>query len=166
MDFDLCRRNPSAMKKQVNKILKILKEHVSQNNREIQFNQEEINKLLSRGGGASGKEDLDFKYSINKELLEENDSFIDLQLQMTEFMERFGYIFSDEEPFEVSDIPETNEILPYFNKTVSGQMKYDPQHPQFNNKRFFTELINFYQEKENYEMCDRLIKIKTMGKTA
>ena len=166
MDFDLCHRNPSAMEKQVNKILKILKDHVNQNNREIQFNQEEINKLLSLGGAGSRKEDLDFKYSINKELLEENDNFIDLQLRLNEFMERFGYIFSDEEAIEITDIPEANEIFPYFNKTVSGQMKYGPQHPQFHNNHFFNELINYYQEKENYEMCDSLIKIKSTGKTA
>lgn len=136
------------------------------NNREIQSNQEDINKLLSAGGAVAKKQDLDFKNAINKELLEENDSFLALQLQLTEFMERFGYIFTEEEFFDAIDAPDVDEIFPYFNKTVSGQLKYGPQHPQFNNKRFFNELINYFQEKENYEMCDQLIKIKSTGKTA
>ncbi len=166
MDFDLYRRNPSAMEKQVNKILQILKEHVSQNNKEIQYNQEEITRLLSSGNSGSRQQDLDFKYALNKELLEENDSFINFQIQLSDFMERFGYIFSDDESLDIFDIEETDEIIPYFNKTVSGQLKFGPQHPQFNNPLFFNELIHYFQEKENYEMCHRLIKIKSTGKTA
>lgn len=154
------------MDKLVNKILKILKDHVNENNREIQYNQEEINRMLNDTSYANRHKELDYKYALNKELLDENDDFINMQLRISEFMEKYSHLFTDEDHVDNATIEsEENEPMPYFNKTITGQMIFGPTHPQFNNPRFFSELLMHYQEMENYEMCDYLLKIKERDRT-
>jgi hypothetical protein len=110
------------MEKLMNKILKILKDHVSQNNREIQYNQDEINRLLTEANSAIKKKELEYKYALNKELLDENDNFIGMQLQLTEFMEKYAHLFTGEDAVDIPETIDENEILPYFNKTITGQI--------------------------------------------
>ncbi len=154
------------MEKLVNRILRILKDHVNENNREIQSNQEEINRMLNDPSSRERHRELEYKYALNKELLDENDDFITMQLRISEFMEKYSHLFAGEAPEEAKlEEPEENERMPYFNKTVTGQMTFGPSHPQFNNPRFFNELLRHYQEMENYEMCDYLLKIKEKGRT-
>ncbi|MBE0655784.1 MAG: hypothetical protein IH594_18430 [Bacteroidales bacterium] len=143
----------------ITRILKILKDHVNQNNQEIQYNQDDINRLVTGIAQNISKKDIEYKTALNKELMGENEDFIQMQLQLTEFMEKYAHLFHDSE-FE-EDLPEEEEdILPYFSKTVSGHLKFGPAHPQFNNKIFFQELMKYYQERENYEMCQQLLRIK------
>ena len=52
------------MEKLVNKILKILKDHVNENNREIQYNQEEINRMLKIRHIIDRQKELDYKYAL------------------------------------------------------------------------------------------------------
>ncbi|HYW95597.1 MAG TPA: hypothetical protein VE870_08425 [Bacteroidales bacterium] len=154
------------MDKLVNKILKILKDHVNENNREIQYNQEEINRMLNDTSYANRHKELDYKYALNKELLDENDDFINMQLRISEFMEKYSHLFTDDEAINNATVEsEENEPMPYFNKTITGQMNFGPTHPQFNNPRFFSELLMHYQAMENYEMCDYLLKIKERDRT-
>ncbi len=153
------------MEKLVNKILKILKDHVNENNREIQYNQEEINRMLNENSFKDRHKELDHKYALNKELLDENDDFINMQLRISEFMEKYSHLFAWDEPEETeAKDSDANEMMPYFNKTVTGQMKFGPAHPQFNNPKFFSELLKHFQEMENYEMCDYLLKIREKGR--
>jgi predicted house-cleaning noncanonical NTP pyrophosphatase (MazG superfamily) len=148
------------MQNLVKKILRILKDHVSQNNQEIQYNQDEINRLLSAAADNSGSNDLEYKNALNKELLEENEEFIQMQLQISDFMEKYGHLFPEQEDSDDNEFIEQDEGLPYFTKTVSGQLDYGPEHPQFHNIRFFNELLKYYQDREDYERCDQLIRIK------
>lgn len=152
------------MQELIDKILKILKDHVRQNNLEIELNQDEIKRILSEDVSSSrGNDDLEYKKSINQELIHENDDFISLQLNLAEFMEKYGHLISDPDinpdPDFVDQMDEEN-LLPYFDQTVEGNLKFEPGHPQFNNTRFFNELLRYYQEKEDYEKCDELVKIK------
>lgn len=146
------------MQNLVKKIMQLLKDHVSQNNQEIQYNQDEINRIISNASDNISNKDLEYKNALNKELLEENEEFIQMQLQISEFMEKFGHLFPEDESDEEYFEPE--EGLPYFSKTINGQIQYGPDHPQFNNIRFFNELLKYYQEREDYEKCDQLIRIK------
>mgnify|MGYP006303353075 CR=1 FL=1 len=147
----------------VNKILRILKEHVNNNNQEIQYNQEEINRMISDFSEKFTEKDLEYKNALNKELLGENEDFIQFQLQLNEFMEKYGHLFPENEGIEdeeFMDEMEDSYSLPYFNKTIKGQIKFDHKHPQFNNVKFFNKLLRYYEENENYEMCEQLIRVK------
>ena len=49
-----------------------------------------------------------------------------------------------------------------FNQTITGILKFDLQHPHFNNPKFFNDLLKYYQEKEDYEKCQELLKLKEL----
>lgn len=151
------------MQNLVNKILKILKDHVHSNNQEIQYNQEEINRIIADFSKKYTEKDLEYKNALNKELMGENEDFIQFQLQLNEFMEKYGYLFPEDEEFEDEGLNmETNEeiSLPYFQKTINGQIKFDRDHPQFYNIKFFNKLLKYYEMREDYEMCEQLIRKK------
>lgn len=147
----------------LNKLLKILRGHVNQNNREIRYNQEEINRIISENNPSSMSNELDNKYSLNKELLDENTDFINLQIAISEFKEKYGHFFSSLEKSsgasdENSSKPESsNDNL--FLETIGGTIIYDNNHPRFGDPVFFNRLLNYYKECEDYEMCNNLLKI-------
>ncbi len=153
------------MQNLVNKILRVLKDHVNSNNQEIQYNQDEINRMISSFSEKYTEKDLEYKNALNKELLGENEDFIQIQLQLNEFMEKYGHLFAENEDVENEDIDDgfETDLLPYFNKTVKGHLKYDHKHPQYNNTRFFNKLLRYYEEIEDYEMCDQLIRMKKIN---
>ena len=149
------------MQELVNKILRILKDHVSQNNGEISLNQEDINRLLARANthSNSDQDDLEYKKLLNEELLQENEEFINMQIQLTEFMEKFGHLIEYfEDPDE--EYQEEEAVMPYFTQTINGNIEFGPEHPQFSNPEFFSELLRYYEEREEYEKCDRLVRMK------
>ncbi len=151
--------NNVKMQNLIAKILKVLKDHVSQNNQEIHYNQTEIKNILTSDELADiSRKDLEYKNELNKELFRENDDFLHLQLELNEFMEKYAYLF----PSDIATDTATFEgdTLPYFTKTIEGELKFRPGHPQFSNPQFFKKLLKFYEEKENYEMCDQLLQVK------
>lgn len=144
----------------IHKLLNILKEHVNQNNREIQFNQEEIDKLLSGISLNTRKKDLDGKYSQNRQLLNENSDFVKIQLDLSEFIEKYKHLFPENSVESQMNSTAENDSQKLFMQTVSGKVKYDIKHPQYNNPHFFQELLKYYESKENYEMCDKLLRLR------
>lgn len=151
----------SIMENLANKILKILKEHVRQNVREIEYNQDEINRMLSDPSTAIKQKDLEFKYSLNQDLLHENEDFIKMQLEITGFLEKYSHLFPGNEDSEYEEKDSSaDDKMNAFNQTISGILKYDSQHPQFNNPDFFNNLLKYYQEKEDYEKCQELLNLK------
>ena len=152
------------MQNLIGKILKLLKDKVSHNNSEIQYNQDEIRRILAvEKLPGKEKDELNDRNLINEELFIENEDFLHMQLQLSEFLEKHGHLFSSEENDEILQEEEAETALPYFTKTIEGELNYEPGHPQFSNIRFFNKLLKYYQEKENYEMCDHLVKIKRTG---
>jgi hypothetical protein len=151
------------MESLLNKVLKILREHVNQNNDEIRINQDDINRLLSESSSGSVKDELDYKYLLNKDLLDENADLISFQLSISEFIEKYGHIFpSIDDPSDFndfSDIDGESENDSIFLQTVKGKIKFDVNHPHFHSTRFFNRLLKYYEEVENYEMCELLLKM-------
>lgn len=149
------------MNKIINTLIQVLKDHVSQNNHEIQHNQDDINRMLSDNKEKLSSRDLEYKNSLNKELLAENEEFIQMQLQLSEFVERFGHLFpATDSGIEGGSFVEKEGVLPYFDKTISGQISYGPGHPQFHNIHFFKELLRYYEEREEYEKCEQIIRVR------
>jgi hypothetical protein len=148
------------MNKLIYKLLSVLKEHVNQNNKDIQLNQEEIEKLLSDASLPHLKSDLDNKYSYNRQLLNENSDFVKMQLELTEFFEKYRHLFPEDSSDARMNEPEQNERQKIFSQTVSGKLKFDSSHPHYNNSRFIEELFKYYEMNENYEMCEQLLKLR------
>jgi len=144
----------------INKIVKLLKGRVNQNNIEIQYNQDEIRRILNADRRLKGENStLNDRNLINEELFRENDDFMHMQLQLREFSEKYGSLFSSKKESETE--LEADTSLAYFKKTVEGELSFEPGHPQFSNIQFFKQLLKYYEESENYEMCDQLVKMRT-----
>lgn len=147
------------MKSLINKVVQFLKSRVHQNNLEIQHNQDEIRRILNSFGRKNKENDaLQERNFINEELFSQNEDFLHMQLQLREFSEKYGHLFAGlgEEESE----PEDENVLPYFKKTVEGELSFEPGHPQYSNIQFFKQLLKYYEENENYEMCDQLVRMK------
>ena len=50
--------------------------------------------------------------------------------------------------------------IDYFELTINGCIPFDEEHPLYNNSDFFEQLLQHYQDVENYEMCGTLLKRK------
>ncbi len=140
----------------------MLKEHVNQNNREIQFNQEEIDKLLSDISLGARKQDIDGKYSLNRQLLNENSDFVKMQLDLSDFLEKYKHHFPEYPVKTNQNDASQSDAQTLLMKTVSGILKFDDTHPQYYNPVFFKELLHYFESREDYEMCDKLLKIRKL----
>jgi hypothetical protein len=147
------------MNKLIYKLLSVLKEHVNQNNNEIQLNQEEIDKLLSDVSMQTHKKGLDNKYSLNRELQDENSDFVKMQLELSEFLAKYRHLFPENSSENTMKENEKDDSRKLFTQTITGKLKFDSAHPQYNNPGFFRELLKYYEIHEDYEMCDKLMKL-------
>jgi hypothetical protein len=120
--------------------------------------------MLSDPASSTRQKELELKYSLNQDLLKENEDFIKMQLEITGFLEKYGHLFQKDEVSEYTgkDFAE-NDKMNVFTQTISGMLKFDPQHPHYNNPKFFTELLKYYQEREDYEKCQELLKLKKIN---
>jgi hypothetical protein len=148
------------MRDMIKKTIDILKEKVRANLLEIQNNQKEIRELLKQPVSAERSACLEEKYALNKVLLAENNDFINVQLTLTNFYEKYSN----------TDVFNIKEVVPVqlqfknesecFELTVSGQIIYNQDHPYFTDDNFFQKLLHYYQDKEDYEKCSKLVQEK------
>jgi len=147
----------------IDKVLAILRKQVNQNNREIRFNQDEIAHLLSEINSSEIQNSITEKQSLHKELLDENEDLINFQLAISDFMEKYSHLFEDiddfEDDFQDDEYNDTDDDQRCFRQTITGKLAFDRNHPEFHNPGFFNQLLKFYEEKEDYEMCEKLLKI-------
>jgi len=147
------------MREIIKKTIEVLKEKVKSNLLIIQNNQKEIRNLLKQPVSAERSTQLEDKYGLNKVLLAENNDFINVQLTLTNFLEKYNNsdIFEKEMVTAPSTFSNEKEC---FEMTVNGQIPYNTQHPYYNDDNFFHKLLNYYQEIEDYESCSKLVKEK------
>lgn len=144
------------MKDMIQKTIEVLKEKIRANLLEIQNNQKEIRNLLKQPVSEERSAQLEERYALNKALLAENNDFINVQLTLTNFVEKYGHnqLFSG---IETSSMLNENES---FELIVSGKVKFDENHPYFENEAFFQKLLEYYQHIEDYESCSKLMNYK------
>jgi hypothetical protein len=83
-----------------------------------------------------------------------------MQLELSDFLEKYRHHFP-ENPIKTNQVdPFENDAQVLLMKTVSGKLKFDNNHPQFYNPIFFKELLQYFESREDYEMCDKLLKIR------
>jgi hypothetical protein len=47
-----------------------------------------------------------------------------------------------------------------FRLTVKGEMAFNRDHPYFNDETFFDELLSYHTLREEYEICNNLVRLK------
>jgi len=140
------------------KTLELLRERVKLNLETIHKNQEKIKILLKDKCLSSvQRQEYQEKYNANKHMLAENNDFINMQLHMINFLNKYKHTELFEQPDE-PDEAEIAEDLDYFSLTIQGTIPFDKEHPYFKDETFFKRLLNYYKELENYEMCEVLVK--------
>lgn len=137
----------------------MLKEKVKSNLTEIQNNQKEIRSLLKQPASPERSLELEEKYGLNKVLLAENNDFINVQLTLSNFLDKYNN--SEVLESELVTVPlqyrNENEC---FELTVNGRLIFNQSHPFYNDDNFYRKLLNYYQKVEDYEACSVLVKTK------
>jgi hypothetical protein len=151
-------RGGSIMRTMIENTIKILKERTKSNLLQILDNQKKISVLLNQPVSAERTAELEEKYALNKVLLTENADFINVQLTLTHFFEKYedSDVMTDGEKATVT-VQFKNEDE-CFEETINARMVYNENHPFYGNDKFFQKLLNYYEKKEDYEMCGKLIK--------
>jgi hypothetical protein len=145
------------MKAMIRKTIDKLREKVKENLTQIQNNQKDIRELLKQQVSGSRTEKLEKKYAINKSLLAENNDFINVQLTLSNFLEKYEQTAFLSEENSASVFKDVNEC---FELTVNGFLMYDSCHPYYSDDNFFKRLLDYYQQLENYEKCSELVNTK------
>lgn len=148
------------MKDMMQKVIELLKERVRLNLETVKANQSEIKNILASKSDTNMKMEYRKKYNINKSLLMENNDFINLQLQLVNFLNKYrdaDFLDNNEASVTAREISK-KENLDYFELTISGLIPFDKEHPLYEDDDFFERLLDYYQEMENYEMCEALVK--------
>ncbi len=148
------------MKDLIQKTISILKLHIKNNLEVINQNQTKIKQILKQPASSERSVNFEKHYEVNKNLLSKNNDFINVQLTLINFLEKYkdSDIMKESEPaVDLSSIEDEGEI---FNLTVTGKLPFDSKHPNFNDKCFFEKLLCHYQDKEEYEKCHQLLNTK------
>jgi len=148
------------MKELIQKTISLLKLRVKSNLELINKNQVKIKEILKEPNSSNRSTRFEQQYEINKSLLAENNDFINIQLTLINFLEKYkDTLVMDNNPpvIEIKNIQDGDEL---FNLTVKGTIAYNEDHPLFNNKSFFMKLLKHYQDIEAYEKCQELINLK------
>ena len=130
------------MKNKLEDILSILRKEYNQRQELISDNITDIeNSLVTR-------EDIDMSMEldeINDILRKRNDVNIELQNAILKYLK-------ENTKFPV----ELNKSMSYeecFQLTITGDMEYNPRNPFFFDYEFYTKLLEYFIEKEDYVMC-------------
>jgi hypothetical protein len=98
--------------------------------------------------------------------LSENNDFINLQLSLNSFNEKYmsDVLFKDEDPANslLYSLMDENEL---FDLTVEGKLNFEEGHPKFDDNDFFNRLLRYYADTEAYEKCNLLLGMKKNNKT-
>jgi hypothetical protein len=144
----------------IKRTIEHLKEKIKNNLLEIQNNQKEIRSLLKQPVSAERSSELEGKYSINKILLAENNDFINVQLTLTNFLEKYNSSDIFEKESTTSSPCNCTGEKDCFELTINGLLPFNTEHPFYNDDNFFHKLLSYYQEIEDYENCSKLVREK------
>jgi hypothetical protein len=143
------------MTEMVQRLIEELKDKVRVNLLEIQSNQKEIRELLKQQVSPERTQKLEEKYAFNRQLLAENNDFINVQLTLTNFIEKYSNtnIFAEN----------TKNIVPLskdecFEMTISNKMEFNKKHPYFDDDAFFQRILDYFKSVEDYEKCGKLVE--------
>jgi Rad3-related DNA helicase len=150
--FDIFRRNIEVLKKRVQFNLEI-----------ISKNENRIKELLKEPVSKERAKKLKEQFEFNKNLLDENRDALIIQKSLIDFMEKHK-LEMDDPPYLITNNEDASvgvdvdiEKEDYFDLTINGALDFDKKHPYYHDEIFIQDLIQYFTEVENYEMCSRLM---------
>ncbi len=150
------------MKEQIQQIIDLMRKHVLKNLELIKTNEGHIREVLMWEQSAERTRELNDSYKYSKTLLSENNDYINLQVSIMNFMNKYQHTMEGTSTVKVSEnaTHSQNKSLSrddFFRLTICSNITYNSQHPYFNDEAFFQELLAYFQQNENYEMCAELL---------
>jgi len=149
------------MRDMFQKTIDILKKKVKNNLKAINENQKIIRELLNQPNTAERKEEFEKYYGANKTLLQENNDFINIQLTLINFLEKYKGTAVLDDSMPVVDIYSITDEKEVLDLTIKGVINFDENHPRFNDTSFIDKLIQHYGSIEQYEKCQQLTELKS-----
>jgi len=154
-----------AMKDQLQQVIESMRKYVIKNLELIKTNESHIRDVLNRPLSADRTKELNESYQYSRALLSENNDFINLQVTIMNFLNKYKHLVEEENAVKVAAASNKiqNQHLSreeYFKLTIGSDIEFDLSHPYFNDQEFVNELFSHFEQTENYEMCAQLIKLK------
>lgn len=149
--------------------VEVLKQRIKFNLNLIHEIELEIKEILKEPVSKERSEKLDRRFNINKQIIKENNEAIKLQKSIIEFLKsyhdelsQFPETIKVENPQKTIALSKKIELKreDYFELTVNKDIEYDDQHPYFKDESFAKDLISYFIEVEDYEMCAKLVSLK------
>lgn len=150
------------MKDLVQKTIDLLKDKVKLNLDEIKKNQTIIRDLLNKNPTGQRNPEFDEIYNLNKAMLSENNDFINLQINLVNFLNKYKDTPVCQLGYESAPVDDFPPDVDYFALTVQGIVKFNSSHPHFYDEEFYLKLIAYFQDKEDYEMCQIIVNSRQL----
>ncbi|MBN1596912.1 MAG: hypothetical protein JW894_01350 [Bacteroidales bacterium] len=148
------------MRDLIQKTIDVLKSRVKRNLKVINYNQKMIKELLKEHGSTQASEFEQF-YTANKTLLQENNDYINIQLTLINFLEKYRGTAVLDESIPVVDLFTITDESELMDITLKGIVAFDENHPKFNDSAFIDKMISHYESIEEYEKCQELSELKS-----
>ncbi len=144
----------------IQRMIEDLKEKIKHNVEIINYNQEQIKKLLKQSDDEQQPEQFDAYKLQNKNLLAQNNDLINVHLTLLNFIDKYKETAILNDNIPVIDIYSVTEEAEMISLTVKGVIPFNSKHPHYKHSAFIDKLIAYYENLEDYEKCQELIKLK------
>jgi hypothetical protein len=148
------------MRELFQKTIDVLKKRVKNNLKSINNNQKVIKELLAQPSSPSRAAEFERYYSANKTLLQENNDYINIQLTLINFLEKYKGTAVLDDSLPVVDIYSITDEVEVLDLTLKGVVAFNENHPRFRDEMFIDKLISHYESLEQYEKCHELSNLK------
>jgi len=149
------------MRELIQRTIDILKQRVKNNLEVINSNQKLIKELLGKKNTSENSSEFERYYGTNKTMLQENNDYINIQLTLINFLEKYKGTAVIEETLPIVDIYSITDDHEVLDLTLKGIVAFDENHPKFNDMDFIDRLIAHYKHTEEYEKCKELVDLKS-----
>ncbi len=147
------------------KTLEALKQRTERNMEVIHQNNMIAQAMLEEELTDEKSEKIEARYQENKKLMKENSESIQLQYEITKFIEGLHETSEDQSKealtsYETHLEAETgkNSKEEILRLTIKGEIPFNNKHPFYGDEDFFSRLLRHYQDNEQYEKCQRLLE--------
>lgn len=150
-----------TMKDQLKDVLDILKNTVHSNIIQIKINDKKLKEMYVDLDSFQKNREMKLIREENKKLLDKNRNAIQIQLDLSNLIQKYNSVFTD-----ITLKYEEPEYEEYFQKTINKEIDFNIRHPFFSNDKFFNELLDYFAVSEEYELCDMITKRKKYSKNS
>jgi uncharacterized protein YjgD (DUF1641 family) len=149
------------MRELIQRTIDVLKIRVKKNLELISANQKLIKQLIDEPKNIKRSTEFERYYDANKKMLQENNDYINIQLTLINFIEKYKGTAVIEESMPIVDIYSITDEGEVFELTLKGIVTFDEKHPRFHDTNFIDRLITHFKTIEEYEKCQELKELKS-----